>query len=252
MRRKLAALIFAIAIVPALADRKVVSKETIGAQTIVNTIYTQGNNRRWESQSSPFVRIFNRERGSFYVLDMAARQYSEPRQRVEPLFILAMWIRRPPRVVQSGKTVHTYYDAVDTGETRQMFGHTAQHWIVRERTVAEPGACTAVNRDVERDGWYLPGSHERTAFLAVSPQQCRDTVIVHGFRTEVGMALLETERVNSSVSRRREVIEFSEQPLSKSLFLPPANFARVDPEASWLQRLEANWQEFERSLESWF
>ena len=256
MRWKLAALISIAAVIPALADRKVVSRDTIGGHTIVNTIYTQASNRRWESDSNPFVQIFNSERGSSYSVDVAARQYVESREHVEPLLVLALWIRRPPRLLESGKTVNTYYQSIDTGETRAMFGQTAHHWILRERTVAEPGACTAVSRDMERDGWYLARrSQDRTSTYHLHAlEACRDNVVVHGEKPDPGFAVFETERIEGKFARTREVIELSDQPLDKALFLPPSNFARVEfaVTATWLQRLEANWQELERSFESWF
>ncbi|MGI8745202.1 MAG: hypothetical protein ACR2NN_22045 [Bryobacteraceae bacterium] len=276
MHWKLAAirLLFSLAILaPARADRKTVIRDASAGHAVVTTNYVQGNNWRWESEvplpsnaQRLIANIANGDQHSYYALDLRAKKYIEP-QRVEPILTLAMWLRRAPGVAQSGKTVHTYFETIETGESRLMFGHMARHVITRERTVAEPGACSG-NSIIERDGWYLPRA-ERTVRYQLrrgGGRECRDTIVAHGTRAELGFALQEKETntppVPTGYSTRsytttREVLELSDQPLDKSIFEPPKDFARVDvfpgdEPVNCRQRLEWNWRELERSFESWF
>ena len=85
-------------------------------------------------------------------------------------------------------------------------------------------------------------------------------------RQKLGFALQEKHTVTfpvpagypvRSYASTREVLEFSERPLDKSLFEPPKDFVRADvlpgdQPVNWAQRLAWNWRELERSFESWF
>src|SRR5579872_1896898 len=139
---------------PARADFKIVSKTTVDGRTSVTTQYRQGQSFRWENRrvNRNVGTIFHG--GSYYLLDLQAKRYVES-SRIDPVLTLATWLRRPPRVRDSGKTVNVYLETVDTGERRQMFGYTARHLITRERQVAEQGACFG-GSETEKDGWYIP------------------------------------------------------------------------------------------------
>lgn len=180
-----------------------------------------------------------------------------------------MWIRRPPRVRDSGKIVNLYVETVDTGERRHVFGHTAQHLLTRERRVAQAGACSG-NSEVDTDGWYItlqrPTPHHEAFLLAFGGDPCRDKIVVHGAKVAKGFAVLETvtDRPPAPAgslphlwSRTREVIDFSEEPLNRNVFEPPQDFKRVDslpgdPRMSWTERLGFEWQQLEQSVDSWF
>jgi hypothetical protein len=121
--------------------------------------------------------------------------------------------------------------------------------------VAEPGAC-AQSRGIERDGWYIAGrqEHALVSYL-MRDAQCQDTIATHGAKQQLGLALLEEERITAPHVNRtntRAVIEFSDRALDQSLFEPPKNFKRVDDEESWLQQLEWGWDQLEQSIASWF
>jgi hypothetical protein len=257
----------------ATADRKTIIKDTSDNFEVVTTTYAHGKSLRWESEvlvpgdpQRPVANILNADRGASYVLDLNAREYVAPRS-AEPILTLAMWLHRP-RISSSGKTVRIYSEAVDTGERRQMFGLTARHLIIHQRTTAEAGACSG-NSTMERDGWYVPAvsaSAYQGTFLMAVGRACRDNIVVAGARIEPGFALAERETRTSleradhgrgSDIRRREVLEFSDRKIDPSLFEPPADFVRVDTlrgehALSWSEHLELNWRELERSVESWF
>jgi hypothetical protein len=159
----------------ATADRKTIIKDTSDNFVVVTTTYAHGKSLRWESEvlvpgdpQRPVANILNADRGASYVLDLNAREYVAPRS-AEPILTLAMWLHRP-RISSSGKTVRIYSEAVDTGERRQMFGLTARHLIIHQRTTAEAGACSC-NSTLERDGWYVPAvsasAYQGTFLVAV-------------------------------------------------------------------------------------
>jgi hypothetical protein len=233
-------------VIPARADRKIVVRHTINGHSFLQTSYVKGNSVRLESDNSPTVHVFNRDDQSFLMIDLRAEQYTLTRRESDSVM---------PTVVQSGKKVDTYFEAVDTRESRQIFGQTAHHWIQTERVVAEPGAC-AQSQGIERDGWYIAGRQERALVSYLTRGgECQDTITTHGAKQQLGLALMEEERITSSQVNRtntRAVIEFSDRALDQSLFEPPKNFKRVDDQLSWLQELELDWNQLEQSIASWF
>jgi hypothetical protein len=236
--------------IAALADTKIVSKETVNGYTAVATIYRRGHNLRWENGNS--ATIVNMDERRAYTLDLRNRTWTPQQPDSDPLFALAMWIRRPPRVHESGKTVNVWYQTTDTGEHRQMLGHTVHHFIYHERQTAEPGAC-ATNVDRTTDGWYILNTPAvfYDGFTLTASHSCQDKVIVHGTRPATGIALLETV-TDGAVHRTREVTEYSDRPLDPHLFEPPGDFRRVEPDETWAQRMKSDCLEMKRALQSWF
>jgi hypothetical protein len=163
-----------------------------------------------------------------------------------------MWIRHPPRVHESGKTVNVWYQSNDTGELRQMLGHTVRHFIYHERQTGEPGACVT-NVDRITDGWYIPNAPAvfYDGFTLTAGHRCQDKIVVHGTRPAPGIALLETV-TDGAVSRTREVTQYSDRPLDPHLFEPPRDFRRVEPDETWAQRMKSDCLEMKRALQSWF
>lgn len=131
-----------------------------------------------------------------------------------------MWIRRPHRFRDSGKTVNVYLDTVDTGERREEFGHTARHLITRERRIAQAGACSG-NSGVDKDGWYIsqPTVSYEASLQAIDAHPCRDRIVVHGTKIRKGFLVLETTTEKSpgqSASRGQQPKRSSSFPSSHS------------------------------------
>ncbi|MDQ2711248.1 MAG: hypothetical protein M3Y24_03250 [Acidobacteriota bacterium] len=142
------------------ADTHSVIKTTVAGHETVFTQYMQGMNMRTEDLSDDVARrrvtIYNFERKARYALDLESREYVEwHAQSPDLILCLAQRIARPPRIRESGKVVNIYYETIDTGEQKQFFGRTAKHLLMRERHVAEPGACEHTYQ-TEKDGWYIP------------------------------------------------------------------------------------------------
>lgn len=244
--------------IPMFADTYKVTKITMNGQESILAEYLQGKSYRVESQSQTGTRavsIQTFEPRAMYELDPESRKYTETRYEPDFILVLAQRIARPPRVIETGKTVNIYYETIDTGERKQFFGQTAKHLVIRERHAAEPNACE-LSFQTEKDGWYIPrnGIREVTHKLVFSNGvDCRDTVVKHGDPTPPGIAVLETDgRVT------REVLELSTAPLDRSLFEVPSGFEKVDAlpgrpaQMSSSQRLAWEWAQLERAFQSWF
>ncbi len=244
------------------ADMRKVVQTTIDGHRTVYAEYLHGKDRRIENLGPDGVgrpvMIENFERKMTYVLDMRSREYVEMRPQSPGLLMnLAAWIARPPRIRESGKTVHVFYEAVDTGERKEFFWRTAKQFILRERHVAEAGACEQTHQS-ESHGWYIPGAEPKPAkgswglVAFTNGVSCQDKVIRHGNPLPPGLAVFTTDG-----SMTRQVLELSNAPLDNRLFEVPAGFVKVDAlhgerPVSWSSRMEMEWGFLERAFESWF
>jgi hypothetical protein len=246
------------------ADTYEVSKTTVDGHETVFAHYIQGKNIRTEhfnGNEVQLVTIRNTERNTGYMLDLSTRKYVElSPQNLDLIVLLAQWIARPPRARESGKTVNIYYETTDTGERKQYFGRTAKHLLLRERHVAEPGACEQTY-DTQKEGWYIPPTEPNTVkgpYLTVSfvitgaYSRCHDTVVVHGNPPPPGVPVWETYG-----NVMREILELSHSPLDKGLFEVPSGFQKVESlpayqPVAWSRRLQMEWAQLERAFESWF
>lgn len=256
-------LLVAVFVGSVIADTEYVMKTDFNGDESIVRHYTRGKDMRTEDIAMPgnrqHVTISNFKRRAMYQVNERARQYTEMQG---PDFVaeLAALITRSPRVHASGKTVNIYYDTIDTGERRQMFGFSAHHMIFHERHVAEPGACSG-DSEVDRDGWYaLPGSSPAQQVYTLRVEMtCGDTVVKHGKFINPGLPLQEktTTRYSNSAgpahvsSAIREILDFSTEPLDERLFEIPKGFQRVE-EASWTNHLAYDWSQLERAFSSWF
>lgn len=257
------AVLLVVLAAPLCADMREVTKITIAGHETVYAEYIQGKNRRTEDltqdHSPRLVRIWNPERKTTYELDLQSQEYVEHRpQSADWILSLALWIARAPRVHESGKTVNIYYEAIDTGERKEFFGHTARHLLLSERHVAQPSACDQTYQ-VKKDGWYIPppeagaakGSihlYGCTGFAGI----CHDTIVKHGVPSALGIPVLESDG-----ELTREIVELSNDPLDKSLFEIPSRFRKIDalpghPAVTWSERVEMECRLLEQAFESWF
>jgi hypothetical protein len=213
----------------------------------------QGNNRREEyigDGDSPQIVSISLDRKATYQLDLKSRQYVEYR--------ITESHGRPIPTYESGKTVDLYFETTDTGETREFFGRVAKHLVMRERRVAEPGACGMGSQTVDTDGWYIPTGDTGTrrgylvmGMISRDGRMCHDKLVFHEHPASPGLAVVETRD-----GVKKEILELSSAPLDKSLFEVPSGFEKVDSlpgqqGMTWLQRLEWYLQQLERAFESW-
>jgi len=250
---------------PSVNGVKIVTRQITGGFTHTRTEYLAPDLLRneWQSQmrdgsGPPMATIIQRcERDRVFMLDLAAREYityeMDPRGST-----VAM--KRP--MVESGGTLKISIETTDTGERKELFGHTARHIITRERRVAGPGACSKPSL-IETDGWYIDGSvmpewHQQkknnygvvlaAEVSAGSNDKCFnkvDKIEVHRTGVETGFPVkvtttLTSETIQADGSPRTltstwgsEVVELKEGPLELTLFDVPKDFTRVESLRSW-------------------
>ena len=243
------AVLLAFLNIPATAgDLKIVTRQTVNGRAYTTTQYFSASSLRFQTDSgsdnveghhlATIVHHGDTTSQNFQ-LDLDAREYTtyETDKRG-----IALNAKSYPARPSEGR-MDIWIESKDTGERRQMFGHTARHIITTEKRVPGAGSsCTA--SETETDGWYVdysilpewrrPTGH--TINLVVGGN-CRDKIEVHRSGVETGFAL---ERKDTSIYRGTdgsqpvtsvsvmEVVEFSEGPLDPALFEPPSDFRRVN------------------------
>lgn len=266
MRGALLVLVLCIAelSLPLKADLHEVVKTTVDGRATVQESFIQGKKVRTEfvePDGTRFVTIQDTGLQKIYDLDVAAKQYAVHQTAPDLLDSLAIWIRRPARTRDSGKNVNVFLEVTDTGERRSLFGRTAKHFLVRERYVADPGACMR-SHEIDKDGWYFApvpgGSSERGSYLLVAFSafrggfECRDRMALHGNSPSLGEPALE---VSGAVTR--ELIGLSNQPLDRGLFELPGGFRQVDAlhgqqAISWSEKMHIEFAQLSNAFASWF
>ena len=188
--------------------------------------------------------------------DMKARQYMVQRLRTALRYEGV-----------SGPVIVIDIETTDTGERRTMFGHTARHFVTRERHHPEVGANAKTDPWESRtEGWYIDTqslpAEKRGGFvhvLAVGGKRPLVKVNRTGPAT-TGLALwLRTTSINTSngqqdeSERTFEVTELFEGQLDRALFEPPSGFQRVvslpgNYPLPWLDQMRLRWE----WLQDWF
>src|SRR5215471_18749043 len=133
-----------------------------------------------------------------FVLDLEGHEYVT--YETDQYGVMA-GARRVPIVPlkSSGGTLDIWIESTDTGESQEMFGHTARHIITREKRVPGAGACSSQSES-ETDGWYidysvLPESRRPRGgvnFLAAG--NCRDKIEFHRSGVQPGFPMKMTIR----------------------------------------------------------
>jgi hypothetical protein len=237
-------------------DLKITTRQTFGAKSFETAEYLSGAWSRREMQ--PFSgdvtwhrRAIITQRGSdriqVFDLDLDAGEYVAYETTLQGTSLSA----KPRRVQPSGKTVQVFSDSVDTGETKEIFGHMARRITTKVRQVASPGSCSS-SSESETDGWYIgydalpewrhPGKGEFRIVSLVSSGNCANTFDkfeLHRSGPSPGYPLATTTTNRSkhrlpdgglkefTSSSKMEVVEFTQAPLDPALFQVPPRFRRV-------------------------
>jgi hypothetical protein len=213
----------------------------------------------------PRAHIQNRDLHYCFQLDLESGVYTASRvnEYGSPNWSKPKITKRQP----SGRTVHVHTHTVDTGEGREMYGHTARRVITRSTHRVSPESVCGLT-ETEVDGWYIdppaawlmhyPPQNGSYSILHVNGQ-FDNPVFTHEGPREMGfpMFLTRTHRSNftdadgnvrdhTSVDRQ-EVTEFSEESLAYDLFVPPKDFHRVwqlpgDPPLPISLRMRLGWE----------
>jgi hypothetical protein len=271
---------------PSVNGLKIVTRQITGGFTDTRTEYLAGDRLRneWHSQmrdrsGPPMATIILRgEHDRIFVLDLQAHEYTsyEASSRGNAGF-------KPRPTVNSGGTLQIWIENIDTGERKDIFGHTARHIITREKRVAGPGACSKPSQS-ETDGWYietsdLPEWRQQKGNQGVvvaaevsagSNDKCAnkmDKIEVHRSGVETGFPVKVTTTLRSegtqpdgtprlfSSTWGSEVVELKEGPLDLSLFEVPQDFRKVELLRSWNvppPRPLTNWEWFKEKVQEMF
>jgi hypothetical protein len=272
---------------PSIEGVKIVTRQITGGFTDTRTEYLAPDRLRneWQSQmrdgsGPPMATIILRgDRDRVFMLDLAAHEYIT--YEIGPRGSTVS-VKRP--MVDSGGTLKIWIESVDTGERKELFGHTARHIITREKRVAGPGACSKPSVS-ETDGWYIDGSvlpawrqQKKNSFGVVvaaevsagSNDKCfnkMDKIEVHRSGVETGFPVKITTTMTSEVTQPdgntrtlsstwgSEVVELKEGPLELTLFDVPTDFRRVESLRSWSvqpPRQLTGWEWFKEKLQEIF
>src|SRR5260221_710489 len=250
---------------PSVNGIKIVTRQVTGGFTDTRTEYLAPDRLRneWQSQmrdsGGPTMAtiILRGERDRVFMLDLNAHEYVT--YETDPRGSSVAMRSRP--VVDSGGTLTIWIDTVDTGERKELFGHTARHIITHEKRIAGPGACSKPSVS-ETDGWYIDGAvmpewrrQKNTVGVVVASEvsagsndKClnkMDKIEVHRTGVETGFPVKVTTTLRSEVTQADgtprmlsstwglEVVELKEGPLELSLFDVPKDFRRVEFLRSW-------------------
>lgn len=139
----------------ASADLKITRKAGAGGYSGQSTVYIKGARERTEMPTITTIRqcdlkrtIQINERARKYVIvpDSEGSDATPAPARTTP---------QGPKTTRRGAVVNYTVNINDTGERKQMFGHTARH--VKTTTVmdAPAEACSPGHMEMESDGWYI-------------------------------------------------------------------------------------------------
>lgn len=153
------------------------------------------------------------------------------------------------RKSKSGRVLHIRTETIDTGERKQIFGYSARHVITRGITEIWEAGKQLPPSKAETDGWYIdpPAAwlrlHPPTAsgyrYFITTSGLSDEVKFVETGEPETGFPLLtilthrttiktqDGQYITHTSVHRKEVTEFSEDPLDASLFLPTQGFRRV-------------------------
>ena len=241
---------------PLRADLKIRIQETYGTVTSSRTEFYKDRLWRRELDPTSYLVIDSANRRSFQV-DTEHHEY------------VVQTPGRPLEPSHSGDTFVVEIETRDTGDQRQVFGHTARHFKTTEhRRMEHPGQPPSEIQELVTDGWYLdvPGRFPGLSgvgivtFLATSvmPATARPFRIWSPASRppEAPFAIKSTGKLppglaisEKTAAHLLEVTELSEDPLDPKLFEPPPGFRRVirpfpSQRLSWADQAQFYWQQF--------
>ena len=229
------------------ADVKVRTRVTTsGSQSSESTIYIKGKRQRSEGAGGESVSIMQCDLRRTVQLAPAAKTYRVT--SFDELFgARAEGAVRAGGQTQTagarGGTVTTTYTVRDTGERKQMFGHTARRLLITHETKSSPDACSQNESRLEIESWVIDAEFALACqsvgekdYLAPPVGGCQDRHVFktvgaaqQGYPVYSKLTLLgkDGRPIFTSVN---EVIELSKANLDAALFEVPADYREAkDP-----------------------
>ncbi|HLM56341.1 MAG TPA: hypothetical protein VK422_09520, partial [Pyrinomonadaceae bacterium] len=230
----------------ARADVKIKSKQTTQGQTYENTTYIKGKRQRTEQIGGQMVMIQQCDlRRDLQLMPQmktyTVRPYETGAAADAGAGASNASDTRTTTERTRGGLVTMTVTTRDTGERKQMFGHTARRIITTIETKSSPDSCSPVNSKMETDGWYIDAAFalqcdtERAGAYRNYQQRagCQDRYETKQVGTaRRGYPVWEKmtmygEDGRESFSTVNEVVELSQATLDAALFEAPADYREV-------------------------
>jgi hypothetical protein len=244
---------------PQTTGIKMTIRLTMLAHPMEETIYLQNDRKRMEYRNSsgdeygPHLAAITRcDLGQGFTLNLDSHEYTSAPYPPKPYTKEQMATLKIPqaRPLPLNKTLRIETTTVDTGERKEMFGHTARHVITTRKETPLAGSHSTPRENIA-DGWYIdldmelscdrkfpPGAqYGYLALVGNSPPENPEFVSVG--KLERGFGLQEIWTMNQSQpqpdgttkmtsSRTERIIkELLEGPLDPALFEIPSGFKLV-------------------------
>lgn len=240
-----AALALAFAI-PAFADVKIKTRNSVGGATTESTVYIKGKRQRSEQDLGGLktVQITQCDMRRAVQLNERAKTYFislyESGGLADQTGDAQIQNPKPQTQNQKGGTITTVVTLKDTGERKQMFGYTARRILTTIETESSPDACSPVKTKMETDGWYIDAEFALDCLLnrqyesaPTSGAGCRDRQIFKqngagrlGYPVYLKTTMRGADDGEDFVSVQ-EVLEISPATLDAALFEIPPGFREV-------------------------
>jgi hypothetical protein len=275
------------------------------------TIYLQGDRKRMEFRNSegrknadgslrsiygPRLAAITRcDLGQSFELNLDTREYTSAPYPPKPFTqeeLKARGLDAPAAYVSDKPTLRIEVTTTDTGERKEIFGHTARHVITTRKQIPLEGSASMPQESV-MDGWYIDSNsgsidlrqrlpcdrkwpegkqgHTYAYSRAVGgsqPPMDKPEFVTNG-EPETGFVLQSTmtsknthtlpdgTKKQSDSKFEIQVTQFEEVPFDPALFEIPSGFKRVDhidrnPAASASNQISYLWQRFKASVAGLF
>jgi hypothetical protein len=279
---------------PQMNGIKVTVRNTMGTFSTEQTTYYQGDRKRIEMRTSegrmgsngstqmvygPHVAIITRcDLGQYFAVNLDAAEYTSTPYPSKALMDALSRPRPAPPPVPPKATFRIETSTVDTGERKEIFGHTARHVIIARKQTPLDGSHQMA-QDSVTDGWYIdlntqlscdPKFHGAGYVFAASmgPNHVPEIPeFVDIGKPDTGFPLQQVTTTNSSFTQadgttkqmggksELQVTEFQEGPLDPALFEISSKFklvAEIQINPAPPSQMEILWERFKTRLSNLF
>jgi hypothetical protein len=235
----------------AFADMKAKSRMTIAGRAMESSDFVKGARKRSEMQIMPgfnTISIYQcdlkrmvtlNERNKTYMITELGDADATPAPEPAPANTKA---KSTPPPKGPGGVITLTMNSTDTGETKQMFGHTARHVKTEMSSDASPGSSCGANMKMETDGWYIDFQGQQLNCTvnprAAAPRgdgggaSCNDKIrIKHSGNAKLGYPVSTTMTMSGPngqpYTMKQETLELSNATLDPALFEIPPGYREV-------------------------
>jgi hypothetical protein len=245
--------------------------------TSQQTIYLQGDRKRMEFRNSfgqkqtdgsvqpiygpRLVSVTRCDLGQSFELNLDNREYTVrpyPPKPLTPEEMKARGLQRTVAYVSDKPTLRIEVTTTDTGERKEIFGHTARHIITTRKQIPLESSSSPPQESVT-DGWYIDSNdidlNQRLSCDRKWPEGKKGHAYLHaavgnqpidrpefvtigeperGFALQFATTIKSTRKLPDGIQKESDskfetqVIEFEEGPLDSTLFEIPPGFKQVD------------------------